>query len=63
MNHEKSKNICKVDNITKLMIVTMEPKEDKFKIVIKVPYSYLWSLNYKIYFNKEDIDVVLRVIK
>lgn len=65
IRNEKSKNICEVHIYkNQLMIVTREPKEDKFKIGIKVPDSYLWSLNYRIYFDKEeDIDGVLGVLK
>ena len=45
------------------MIVTREPKNDDLKIGTKLPDNYLWTLNYKIYFNSEkDIDNVLNVL-
>ena len=64
IKNEKGKNICEVHIYkTQLMIVTREPKNDNLKIGNKVPDSYLWALNYKIYFNNEqDVDNVVNVL-
>ena len=64
IKNEKGKNICEVHiHKTQLMIVTREPKNDNLKIGNKVPDSYLWALNYKIYFNNEqDVDNVINVL-
>ena len=61
----KGKNICEVHIYkTQLMIVTREPKSNDLKIGVRVPDNYLWTLNYKIYFDKEEeIDNVVKVLK
>jgi len=64
IRNKNGKNICEVHIYkTQLMIVTREPKNDNLKIGTKVPDNYLWTLNYKIYFNSEkDIDNVVNVL-
>ncbi len=64
IKNEKGKNICEVHIYkTQLMIVTREPKNDNLKIGNKVPDNYLWTLNYKIYFdNKKDINNIINVL-
>lgn len=64
IKNKNGKNICEVHIYkTQLMIVTREPKNDNLKIGTKLPDNYLWTLNYKIYFNSEkDIDNVLNVL-
>lgn len=64
IKNRNGKNIWEVHIYkTQLMIVTREPKNDDLKIGTKLPDNYLWTLNYKIYFNSEkDIDNVLNVL-
>ncbi len=65
IRNEKGKNICEV-HIYKLnlLIITREPKNEKLLIGEKVPEKYLWSLNYRVYFdNEKDIDIVVEILK
>lgn len=61
----KGKNICEVHIYkTQLLIVTREPKKEELKIGSKLSDNYLWSLNYKIYFDREEeISKVVEVLK
>lgn len=61
----KGKNICEVHIYkTKILIITREPKNEELLIGEKVPEKYLWSLNYRVYFNSEnDIDKVIEILK
>lgn len=60
----KGKNICEVHIYkTKILIITREPKNESLLIGEKVPEKYLWSLNYRIYFdNENEIDKVVEVL-
>lgn len=60
----KGKNICEVHIYkSKILIVTREPREENLLIGDKVPEKYLWSLNYRIYFDDEkDISKVNEVL-
>ena len=45
------------------MIITREPKNESLLIGENVPEKYLWSLNYRIYFdNENEIDKVVEVL-
>lgn len=61
----KGKNICEVHIYkTRILIITREPKDEDLLIGEKVPDKYLWSLNYRVYFDKEnEIDKVIEVLK
>lgn len=61
IRNEKGKNVCEVHLYkNKICIVTREPLEQKLKIGNKVPDTYLWALNYKIFLeNDEQIDLVV----
>lgn len=61
----KGKNICEVHIYkSKILITTREPKNEELLIGEKVPEKYLWSLNYRVYFDKEqDIDKVVEILK
>lgn len=65
IRNEKGKNICEVHIYkSKILIITREPKNEKLLIGEKVPDKYLWSLNYRVYFDKEsDIDKVVEILK
>ena len=60
----KGKSICEVHiHKTKILIITREPKNESLLIGEKVPEKYLWSLNYRIYFdNENEIDKVVEVL-
>ena len=60
----KGKNICEVHIYkTKILIITREPKNESLLIGEKVPEKYLWSLNYRIYFdNENELDKVVEVL-
>lgn len=60
----KGKNICEVHIYkTKILIITRKPKNESLLIGEKVPEKYLWSLNYRIYFdNEKEIDKVVEVL-
>lgn len=60
----KGKNICEVHIYkSKILIVTREPRKENLLIGDKVPEKYLWSLNYRIYFDDEkDISKVNEVL-
>lgn len=65
IRNEKGKNICEVHIYkTKILIITREPKNENLLIGEKVPDKYLWSLNYRVYFDKEsEIDKVVEILK
>ncbi len=65
IRNEKGKNICEVHIYkSKILIITREPKNEKLLIGEKVPEKYLWSLNYRVYFdNEKDIDTVVEILK
>lgn len=65
IRNEKGKNICEVHIYkSKILIITREPKNKKLLIGEKVPEKYLWSLNYRVYFdNEKDIDTVVEILK
>lgn len=65
IRNEKGKNICEVHIYkSKILIITREPKDESLLIGEKVPEKYLWSLNYRVYFDKEnDIDKVVEILK
>lgn len=47
-----------------MKIITREPKNEELLIGERVPDKYLWTLNYRIYFDKEqDIDKVYEILK
>ena len=60
----KGKNICEVHIYkTKILIITKEKKNESLLIGEKVPEKYLWSLNYRIYFdNENELDKVVEVL-
>ena len=60
----KGKNICEVHIYkTKILIITREPKNEELLIGERVPDKYLWSLNYRIYFdNEESLEKVVAVL-
>lgn len=60
----KGKNICEVHIYkSKILIVTREPRKENLLIGDKVPEKYLWSLNYRIYFDDEkDVSKVNEVL-
>lgn len=64
LRNEKGKNICEIHIYkTKICIVTREPLNDELKIGEKVPETYLWALNYKIFLDKEEeIDKVVKAL-
>ncbi len=61
----KGKNICEVHIYkSKILIITREPKNEEFLIGEKVPEKYLWSLNYRVYFdNENEIDKIIEILK
>ena len=61
IRNDRGKNVCEVHLYkNKVCIVTREPLEQKLKIGNKVPDTYLWALNYKIFLeNDEQIDLVV----
>ena len=61
----KGKNICEVHIYkTQILVVTREPKNENLLIGEKVPDKYLWSLNYRVYFNNEnEIDKIIALLK
>lgn len=65
IRNEKGKNICEVHIYkTKILIITREPKNENLLIGEKVPDKHLWSLNYRVYFDKEsEIDKVVEILK
>ena len=62
---EELKNICEVHIYkSKILIITREPKNESLLIGEKVPEKYLWSLNYRVYFdNENEIDKIIEVLK
>ena len=51
----RSKNICEIHLLkNRLLLTTRIPLNPKFQIGEKVPETYLWSLNYKIYIETID---------
>lgn len=60
----KGKNICEVHIYkTKILIITREPRNSELLIGEKVPEKYLWSLNYRVYFdNENDIYKVIEIL-
>lgn len=64
IRNEKGKNICEVHLYkSKVLIVTREPNKEELHIGERVPDKYLWSLNYKIYFdNEEEIANIIKVL-
>lgn len=64
LRNEKGKNICEVHLYkTKICLVTREPLKENLRIGIKLPDSYLWALNYKIYFDQEnEIEKVVKAL-
>jgi hypothetical protein len=65
IRNERGKNICEVHIYKyKILIITREPKNESLLIGEKVPEKYLWSLNYRVYFNNEnDIGKVVEILK
>lgn len=65
IRNEKGKNICEVHIYkSKILIITREPKKEELLIGEKVPEKYLWSLNYRVYFdNENEIDRIIEVLK
>lgn len=61
----KGKNICEVHIYkSRILIITREPKNEEFLIGEKVPEKYLWSLNYRVYFdNENEIDKIIEILK
>lgn len=64
LRNEKGKNICEFHlQRNKLLILTKKPKEESLLIGEKLPDNYLWSLNYRIYIEKNaDISKVIGVL-
>lgn len=64
IRNEKGKNICEVHLLkNKIRINTRIPSNEKLLIGEKVPDTYLWSLNYRVYFDSEkDLDTVIEVL-
>lgn len=64
IRNKKGKNICEVHIYkSKILIITREPKNENLLIGEKVPEKYLWSLNYRVYFdNENEIDKVVEVL-
>lgn len=64
IRNEKGKNICEVHLLkNKIRINTRIPNNEKLLIGEKVPDTYLWSLNYRVYFDSEkDLDNVIEVL-
>lgn len=65
IRNEKGKNICEVHIYkSKILITTRVPRKEELLIGEKVPEKYLWSLNYRIYFdNENDIYKIIEVLK
>ena len=65
IRNKKGKNICEVHIYkSKILIITREPKNESLLIGEKVPEKYLWSLNYRVYFdNENEIDKIIEVLK
>lgn len=64
IRNKNGKNICEVHIYkSQILIVTRIPNNQDLLIGEKVPDKYLWSLNYKIYFNNEsDIEKIVDVL-
>ena len=65
IRNERGKNICEVhlNTKSKIYLYTRIPKNPDLQIGEKVPDTYLWSLNYKIYFStEEELDKVVMVL-
>lgn len=64
LRNEKGKNICEVHIYkSRILIITREPKNKELLIGEKVPEKYLWSLNYRIYFeNEHEIDKIIEIL-
>lgn len=55
LRNESAKNICEIHLLkNRLLLTTRIPLNPKFQIGEKVPETYLWSLNYKIYIETID---------
>ena len=64
IRNERGKNICEVHLYkSKICLITREPKSPDLHFGTKLPDTYLWSLNYKIFFETEDeIDDVVKAL-
>lgn len=64
IRNEKGKNICEVHIYkSQILIITREPKDERLLIGKRVPEKYLWSLNYRVYFDSEkDISSVVDIL-
>lgn len=64
IRNKKGKNICEVHIYKfKILIVTRVPSKEALLIGERVSDKYLWSLNYRIYFDdKKDINKVVEVL-
>lgn len=60
----KGRNVCEVHIYkSKILIITREPRNKDLLIGERVPKEYLWSLNYRVYFNSEkEIGEVVEVL-
>ena len=58
LRNEKGHNICEYHLLkSRLSIITREPNKEELMIGEKLPDTYLWSLNYRVYVNnKSDLD-------
>lgn len=65
IRNEKGKNICEVHLLkNKIRVNTRIPRDEKLLIGEKVPDTYLWSLNYRVYFdNENELDKVVEILK
>lgn len=61
---QNSKTICEFHlQKNKLLIHTRIPNDERLLIGEKVPDTYLWTLNYKIYvYNEEDVEKTIKVL-
>lgn len=64
LRNENAKNICEIHLLkNRLLLTTRIPLNLEFQIGEKVPETYLWSLNYKIYIeNAEKINLAVGAI-
>ena len=64
LRNEKGKNICEVHIYkSRILIITRELKNKELLIGEKVPEKYLWSLNYRVYFeNEHEIDKIIEIL-
>lgn len=64
IRNEKGKNICEVHILKhKIGINTRVPNDKTLLIGEKVPDTYLWTLNYRVYFdNENDIDTIVAIL-